>query len=126
MHETRANPSVAGPVTLDYLTPEPRKPSGRLRGAAVVVSSGFLATILCFILANVYGSIRGGEVFIFMTAPVCVFGLIALVLAMVIPPKSRRGFAGLIVLCLSPALLMAVILIAQNISFRIDGPSDRF
>jgi len=92
----------------------------------IVVASFVAATVMIFIIARVYGSIRGGEVFILGMAPVGVCFLVALCIGLLVPVTGRRGKISLALICLVPAILLGAHCIVDDISLRINGPSDRF
>lgn len=93
---------------------------------SISIGSAVVATVICFIQASVYGSIRGPEAFIASMVPVSICSVISLIIAIAVPPKSRRGLVGLSLLCLLPALIIVVVVVSEDIAFRINGPSDRF
>jgi hypothetical protein len=118
-------------VQLNYarpVAPSPLLRPSKNRGPSVftVTVAAFGATIINFFLAVNFGSLAAGEIFVFSMLPVGLCVLIALVIAILTPPKSRYGVWALAILCLLPALIIAAIFIADDIAFRRNGPFDRF
>jgi hypothetical protein len=116
----------AQPVRLNYGRPIPRQTKDRGRSALTVISAASAATVICFSIEEIYGSMSGGEMFIFGMVPVALCSLVALIFSIIMAPKSKRALCSLAILCLLPAIVIAARWITQDIEFRINGPSDRF
>jgi hypothetical protein len=99
---------------LDYFPAKPRARSDRLTHAAIVAVSTIAAVALLLWLARTYGSIRGGELFIFTAVPTLFVAVVALTIGLIVRRTSAFGKVGLSILCLAPALLFSGCFILQH------------
>lgn len=100
--------------------------SHRLVHTSIVVGCTILSAAIMYCVASIYGSIRGGEIFVFSMAPLLCVSALMMVLGAVTSRSSRKAKIALIVICLGPATGIAGVYLASDISFRANGPADRF
>ena len=92
--------------TLSYSAPEARAVSHRITHGVIVVVCGMISTFIMLVAANIYGSIRGGLVFIGGMVPIVLVLGIALGVGLYVRVSRWRFKTALVIVCLAPSLLI--------------------